>query len=314
MMSFIKKLFGLDVVAHLELAEKYERAGKLGMARLELERALEIGAAGSPAERERINARLAELASKEQEDGETRAQEALRAGDYRKARYYLNAALSKLEEGSPAYNNLIVQLNSLPEDPDADQLESELATVLRADAGVDFVDRQRTLEFWKSGFPPYKEEYYFNKALTSDLVRAQSEQASNNPDDADACFNFGVTLAQLGLINKALDQIRHFVELRPDDRDGHYFLANLLADQGYDDEAIREFERTLQIDPHFLEAYFYLGEHYLNLGDAQRAERIFEHLRAQDKTSELVEEARAKLKQIRSNSEGQSPESKSTSV
>jgi tetratricopeptide (TPR) repeat protein len=313
-MSFIKKLFGLDVAPYLERADKYERAGKLGMARLELERALEIAGVGNPAERDRINARMDQLAIEEQEDGEARAQEALRAGDYKKARYHLNAALSKLEEGSPAYNNLVVQLNSLPEDPDAAMLESELATVLGADPGVDFVDRQRTLEFWKSGFPPYKEEYYFNKALTSDLVRAQSEQAANNPGDADGCFNFGVTLAQLGLINKALDQIRHFVELRPDDRDGHYFLANLLADQGYDDEAIREFERALQIDPHFLEAYFYLGEHYLNLGDEQRAGRIFEHLVAQDKSSELVEEARAKLKQIRNDREGQPPEGKSTSV
>ena len=41
-MSLIKRLFGLDVASHLERAEQYERAGKLGMAQLELERALEI--------------------------------------------------------------------------------------------------------------------------------------------------------------------------------------------------------------------------------------------------------------------------------
>ena len=182
-------------------------------------------------------------------------------------------------------------------------MENELESKLfETDAGVDFVDRQRTLEFWKSGVPPYKEEYYFNKALTSELVLAESEQVTKNPQDADARFNFGVTLAQLGLVNKALDQIRHFVELKPDDRDGHYFLANLLADQGYDDEAVREFEKTIAIDPNFREAYFYLGKHYLNLGDAQQAERIFTHLLSQDPGSELAEEVRAQLDLIHAKS------------
>lgn len=301
-MSLIKKLLGLDVAAHLERAERYERAGKLGMAQLELEKCLDIVGVESPSQRDAINVRLDQLSVKQQEDAAARAQEALKDGDQRKARYYLNAALSKLEPGNPAYNSLATQLNSLPEDTEEAGPDSELEAVLRADAGVDFVERQRTLEFWKSGFPPYKEEYYFNKALTSEVVLAQWEQATRNPDDADACFNFGVTLAQLGLINKALDQIRRFVELKPDDRDGHYFLANLLADQGYDDEAIREFERSLQIDPQFLEAYFYLGQHYLNLGDERRAEKIFEHLASTNTSSELVDEARAKLAEIRSRS------------
>ncbi|MCI0419426.1 MAG: tetratricopeptide repeat protein [Acidobacteria bacterium] len=298
-MSLIKKLFGLDAAAHLERAERYEQSGKLGMAQLELERALDTAGAAATKERERINARMDALAVKQHEDAEVRAQEALQAGDQSQARYYFNAALSKLEEGSPAYNNIVIQLNSLPEDPEEARLENELTTVFRADAGVDFVDRQRTLEFWKSGVPPYKEEYYFNKALTSELVLAQSEQVAKSPDDADAWFNFGVTLAQLGLVKKALDQIRHFVELKPDDRDGHYFLANLLADQGYDDEAVREFEKTIALDPNFHEAYFYLAKHYLNLADEQRAERILEHLLSQDQVSELAEEARAQLNLIR---------------
>jgi tetratricopeptide (TPR) repeat protein len=261
---------------------------------------LEMVGVDNSADRERINARLDQLTAKEQVDAEARAQEAVKSGDYRKARYYFNVALSRLDEGSAGFNDLMIQMNSLPEDPEEAKLDNELDTVLRTDAGVDFVDRQRTLEFWKSGVPPYKEEYYFNKALTSELVLAQSEQVARNPDDPDACFNFGVTLAQLGLINKALDQLKHYVNLRPDDRDGHYFLANLLADQGYDDEAIRAFEKTIQIDPEFQEAYFYFGEHYLNLEDEQRAEKIFEYLANHNKPSELVEEARARLEEIRS--------------
>ena len=46
-MSLIKRLFGLDVASHLERAERYEQAGKLGMAQLELERALDIAGASS---------------------------------------------------------------------------------------------------------------------------------------------------------------------------------------------------------------------------------------------------------------------------
>ena len=298
-MSLIKRLFGMDLASHLERAEKWERAGKLGMAQLEYERAIEIAAAADAEKREQINARMDALAARQHEDAEARALEALKAGDHQQARYHFNVALSKLEEDSPAYNRILTQLDSLPEEPIESELESKL---FGTDAGIDFVDRQRTLEFWKSGFPPYKEEYYFNKALTSELVLAQSEQATKNPADADACLNFGVTLAQLGLVNKALDQIRRFVGLKPDDRDGHYLLANLLADQGYDDEAVREFEKTIALDPNFHEAYLYLGKHYLNLDDTQQAERIFAHLLSQDPNSELAEEVRAQLKLIHAKS------------
>jgi tetratricopeptide (TPR) repeat protein len=298
-MSLIKRLFGMDLASHLERAEKWERAGKLGMAQLEYERAIDIAGAADSAQREQINARMDALAARQHEDAEVRALEALKAGDHQQARYHFNVALSKLEEDSPAYNRILTQLDSLPEEPIESELEGKL---FGTDAGIDFVDRQRTLEFWKSGFPPYKEEYYFNKALTSELVLAQSEQATKNPEDADACFNFGVTLAQLGLVNKALDQIRRFVELKPDDRDGHYLLANLLADQGYDDEAVREFEKTISLDPNFHEAYLYLGKHYLNLDDTQQAERIFAHLLQQNQASELAEEVRAQLDLIHANS------------
>ena len=298
-MSLIKRLLGMDLASHLERAEKWERAGKLGMAQLEYERAIEIAAAADAEQREQINARMDALAARQHEDAEARALEALKAGNHEQARYHFNVALSKLEEDSPAYNRILTQLNSLPEEPMDSELESKL---FGTDAGIDFVDRQRTLEFWKSGFPPYKEEYYFNKALTSELVLAQSEQATKDPADADACFNFGVTLAQLGLVDKALDQIRRFVELKPDDRDGHYFLANLLADQGYDDEAVREFEKTIALDPNFREAYFYLAQHYLNLDDTQHAERIFTHLLSEDPNSESAEEVRAQLKLIHAKS------------
>lgn len=298
-MSLIKRLFGLDVASHLERADRYERAGKIGMAQLELEGLFEI-AGPDDALRKQINARMDALAEKLQEDAEARGVEALKAGNLQQARYYFNVALSKLGEESPAGKRILELLSSLPDEP----IEGNLENVLfGTDAGVDFVDRQRTLEFWKSGFPPYKEDYYFNKALNSELVLAQSEQVAKCPEDADARFNFGVTLAQLGLVNKALDQIRRFVEMKPDDRDGRYFLANLLADQGYDDEAVREFEKTIALDPGFHEAYLYLGKHYLNLDDTQQAERIFTHLLSLEPEGELAEEARAQLDGIHGESQ-----------
>ena len=100
-MSLIKRLFGLDVAAHLEQSGTYERSGKLGMAQLELERALEIAGPALTEQREEINTRMDALAAKQHEDAEARALEALRAGDHQQARYHLNVALSKLEEGSP---------------------------------------------------------------------------------------------------------------------------------------------------------------------------------------------------------------------
>ena len=80
-MSLIKRLFGMDLASHLERAEKWERAGKLGMAQLEYERAIDIAGAADPAQREQINARMDALAARQHEDAEVRALEALKAGD-----------------------------------------------------------------------------------------------------------------------------------------------------------------------------------------------------------------------------------------
>ena len=297
-MSFLRKLFGMDAGAYIQRARKYEQIGKFGMARLECERAAELIEHQDPASQEELKTILDRIAAKEKEDAELSAQEALKSGDLKKARYFLNIAISKLEEGSAAYNDLLIQRNSIPEDSEEAAVEDELQSLLRTEPGVSFVDRQRTLEFWKSGFPPYKEDYYFNKALTSEVFCAEAEKVTKNPSDADACFNFGVTLAQLGLIDKALEQLRRFVILKPDDRDGHYFLANLLADEGYDDLAIREFEKTIALDPAFGEAYFYLAKHYENLGDLEPAQKLYEHVLGQAAETELIEEARQRLETI----------------
>src|SRR5262249_53996408 len=178
----------------------YERLGKLGMARLELDRALEAVSWDDSALREQIHASIDRLAKQEQQDAESQAREALKQGDSKKTRYYLNIALSKVQEGSSAYQDLKEQLEAIPTGSEESELEEELAPLLDNEAGIDFVDRQRALEFWKSGFPPYKEDYYFRRALSSELVRAQAEQVAKSPEDKDALFNFGITLAQLGLI------------------------------------------------------------------------------------------------------------------
>jgi tetratricopeptide (TPR) repeat protein len=297
-MSFLRKLLGTDAGAYLQRAKKYEQIGKFGMARLECERAAELIGHQDPASQEELKTILDRIAAKEKENAELSAQEALKSGDLKKARYYLNVAISKLEEGSAAYNDLLIQQNSIPEDSEEAALEDELQSLLRSEPGVSFVDRQRTLEFWKSGFPPYKEDYYFNKALTSEVLCAEAEKVEKNPSDADACFNFGVTLAQLGLIDKALEQLRRFVVLKPDDRDGHYFLGNLLADEGYDDLAIREFEKTIALDPTFGEAYFYLAKHYENLGDLELAQKLYDYVLRQSAETDLIEEARQRLETI----------------
>src|SRR2546422_11586312 len=102
-MSFMKRLFEADTASHLARAEKYERLGKLGIARLELDRALEAVSWEDSVRREQIHASIDRLTQQEQEDAEARAREALRHGDFKKARYYLHVALSKLEEGCLAY-------------------------------------------------------------------------------------------------------------------------------------------------------------------------------------------------------------------
>jgi tetratricopeptide (TPR) repeat protein len=306
-MNFLKRLFEGDAASYLERAEKYERLGKLGMARLELDRALEVVSWDDSVRREQIHASIDRLTKHEQQDAESQAREALKQGDSKKARYYLNIGLSKVQEGSPAYKALKEQLEAIPVGSEESELEEELDPLLESEAGIDFVERQRALEFWKSGFPPYKEDYYFRRALSSQLVRAQAEQVAQYPEDKDALFNFGITLAQLGLIGKATEQIQHFLSLAPEDRDGHYFLANLLTDQGRDDEAVREFEKTISIDPEFMEAYFYLGQHYEDLGDYERAEQCFDYIVHHKGHHDLAEESRARLEALQARKSSDTP-------
>ena len=64
----LKKLFGLTVASHLEKAEKYEKIGKLGMARLELEQALGSVGLEDTAQREKLHSALDRIQVKEQED------------------------------------------------------------------------------------------------------------------------------------------------------------------------------------------------------------------------------------------------------
>lgn len=130
-MSFLKRLFGSDVNEHLQRADKYVQIGKLGMARLELEQCLELASVDDPKIRDKVNLQLDQLTAREQIDAQARAQEALELGDTRKARYFLNVALSKVEEGSPVYDQLMFQLNSLPRDPEERRLEEEFGRHLQ---------------------------------------------------------------------------------------------------------------------------------------------------------------------------------------
>jgi tetratricopeptide (TPR) repeat protein len=298
-LDLLRELLGWDVEGCLQRAEKYERIGKLGMARLELENALEVASLKNEAQRRQINERLDRILSEEQKDLESQAQDALSRGDSQRARYFLNAALSKLEEGNPEFDRVAAKLDSIPESSEEAEVEDELNVILRADVGVRFLDQQRALEFWKSGFPPYKEEYYFNKALTSEVIKTQVAQVNQNPGDADANFNLGLTLAQLGLIGKALEQIRRFVLLKPEDRDGHYMLANLLADEGVEEEAIREFEKTISIDPNFTEARFYLAELYYRLDDFDSAAGLYHLVAEMEKGGNLSEDSRMRMQAIK---------------
>jgi tetratricopeptide (TPR) repeat protein len=297
-MSLFKTIFGFNAATSLERAEKYEKLGKLDMARLELEEALSNLPPGEREFRETINSRLDRIVRQESEDSLAQAENALAHGEVRRARFYLNVAQARQAEGTPEYQAIQEKLNKLPQDLEEAGIEDELDSMLRAEVGINFLDRQRKLEFWKSGFPPYKEEYYLKKALTSEVVQAQVREVQERPDDPDACFNLGVTLAQLGLVIRALEQIRHFLELRPDDREGLYLLAHLLSDDGQEAESIRIFEKVISLDPEFLEAYYYLGIVYVRLGDEFRARQLFQQIIKKGEGTELAEEAQTQLDEM----------------
>ena len=87
------------------------------------------------------------------------------------------------------------------------------------------------------------------------LFRVPSGEAVRlQPADADAHYNYGISLAQQGKLQDAAREFRATVQLRPADVEARYNLGIAAASLGQTDEAIEQFREALRLKPQFPEA------------------------------------------------------------
>jgi tetratricopeptide (TPR) repeat protein len=69
-----------------------------------------------------------------------------------------------------------------------------------------------------------------------------------DPDYAEADFDLGLALVQIGETDEAIEHFKSGLKSRPRDATAHSTLADLLAGRGRIDEAVAEYEEALGID------------------------------------------------------------------
>ena len=88
------------------------------------------------------------------------------------------------------------------------------------------------------------------------------------PDSAEAHNNLGVTYAQAGETNKAIEQFTLALKSKPDLAEAHNNLGAQIVEL---DKAIEEFKLAIKYKPDFAEAHNNLGINYAKAGEQKKA-------------------------------------------
>ncbi len=74
------------------------------------------------------------------------------------------------------------------------------------------------------------------------------------PNDAEAHYRLGVTLASRNRVDEAMAHFRKALEIKPNYAEAHYQMGLALAKKGKHAEAIAFYQKALVIKPDFVEA------------------------------------------------------------
>lgn len=139
-------------------------------------------------------------------------------------------------------------------------------------------------------------EKHFNHAL--ELSKKDQEGAlasfrkaiALSPDYAEAYYNAGVVLGNLGRPEEAAEAFRNVIRIKPELSEGYFNLGTLYGVMGRKQEAVEMLKRAISLRPDYPEAHFNLGITYISLKnqaaaleeykilsdlDRKRAERLF---------------------------------------
>ena len=118
-------------------------------------------------------------------------------------------------------------------------------------------------------------ELYSNGQIQEALenIEALSKDFPNSP----LLLNIsGVCYAGLSLMDDAVKSYEKAVAIKPDYADAHYNLGNILRDLGELDGAIKSYTKTIEIMPEYNEAQYNLGATLQQLGQLHEAIEQYE--------------------------------------
>jgi predicted O-linked N-acetylglucosamine transferase (SPINDLY family) len=96
------------------------------------------------------------------------------------------------------------------------------------------------------------------------------------PEFADAYFNLGRALGPLGKLDEAVASFQQALRLKPDFAGAHNGLGAALMQQGKVDEAVLSFQQALRLKPDFAEGHSNLGAALGEQGKLEDASACFE--------------------------------------
>ena len=292
-----KELTDEEIDSLLERGYDYAQQGRFGFARLEYLKAFH-GAEPSGYRLEEIEKQLREASQRLVEKNLEQYRNLMESGDTSSAVESLGTALRLCEEGTEQYCQLMKMYQLATSKQRAEDLAEELRMWVDqgVEPGVQFADRHRKWMMALAVGNPFDDRLDHSDDIVSEDLLPLYQKVVDEPENADARYNLGLTLAQYGLLNRATTQFQRYVGLKPDDPEGFFILGNILADRGLFDEALLELESAIRLNHGYQGAYFYMAEIYEKQGDLNEATRLYRTVIDLDPKTEFADEARGRLR------------------
>src|SRR4030066_377952 len=95
--------------------------------------------------------------------------------------------------------------------------------------------------------------------LSKEGIEKFQKAAEINTINAEAYYNWGVALVNLGRNEEAIEKFKKAVEINPKYADAYYNWGIALVSLGRNEEALEKYKKAVEINPNFSEAYVVLA-------------------------------------------------------
>ena len=110
----------------------------------------------------------------------------------------------------------------------------------------------------------------------NESVKSFEKAVTINLDYAEAHYNLGVTLQQLGQLETAMKSYEQAIAIKHAYPNAHNNLGAILQELGQLDAAVKSYEQAIAIKPDYADAYNNLGNALRDLGQLDAAVKCYE--------------------------------------